>query len=639
MATKTIHFVVNGHEETAEFGLSSSDRDVQELFRATAEVGADHILKLFSSNGQLLKISASLQQNQRSAPYRLQLESCKRSPYRLQLESCKSSPYRLQLESCKSSPYRLQLDSLKSSPYRLQLELQLESCKSSPYRLQLDSLKSSPYRLQLESCKSSPYRLQLDSLKSSPYRLQLESCKSTPYRLQLESCADVAGVAMPTQLVAMETRVQQLETRVMELNRSPELLHELDQEVEDFKRKLQSVEHLSWMGLFRDNTEKFIHKTGPRLTTAHATPVSSHTTPVSAHATPASVERQKLRTRFLNMRLETAACFCVRVQFKQLCVCSSLQVSEEVREHLKTPVFDNWQWEDSEMLVLLQTMFEDLGFVSEFQMETSILQNFLLEVHRHYNSIPFHNFSHCFCVTQMMYGLIWITELRTKLSRTDLLIMITSALCHDLDHPGYNNVYQINAQTDLALRYNDISPLENHHCAVAFSILSKPACNILKNVTSDQYKQIRSGMIKCILATDMARHNEILNKFKSFQPTFDFSNKEHKEVLMKILVKVSDISNEARPVSVAEPWLDCLLQEFFNQSDTEKSRGLPVTPFMDRDKVSKPSSQTNFITFVLLPLFTELTKLFPCLELHILDPVRRALEYYGDLEKASNLKH
>lgn len=32
---------------------------------------------------------------------------------------------------------------------------------------------------------------------------------------------------------------------------------------------------------------------------------------------------------------------------------------------------------------------------------------------------------------------------------------------------------QINAKTDLALRYNDISPLENHHCAVAFGILSK----------------------------------------------------------------------------------------------------------------------------------------------------------------------
>lgn len=35
--------------------------------------------------------------------------------------------------------------------------------------------------------------------------------------------------------------------------------------------------------------------------------------------------------------------------------------------------------------------------------------------------------------------------------------------------------------------------------------------------------------------------------------------------LMKILIKVSDISNEARPMDVAEPWLDCLLQEFFRQ--------------------------------------------------------------------------
>lgn len=34
-------------------------------------------------------------------------------------------------------------------------------------------------------------------------------------------------------------------------------------------------------------------------------------------------------------------------------------------------------------------------------------------------------------------------------------------------------MFQINARTELALRYNDISPLENHHCAVAFEILEK----------------------------------------------------------------------------------------------------------------------------------------------------------------------
>ena len=34
---------------------------------------------------------------------------------------------------------------------------------------------------------------------------------------------------------------------------------------------------------------------------------------------------------------------------------------------------------------------------------------------------------------------------------------------------------------------------------------------------------------------------------------------------MMIIVKMADISNECRPMEVSEPWLECLLQEFFNQ--------------------------------------------------------------------------
>ena len=33
--------------------------------------------------------------------------------------------------------------------------------------------------------------------------------------------------------------------------------------------------------------------------------------------------------------------------------------------------------------------------------------------------------------------------------------------------------YQINAHTELAIRYNDISPLENHHAAVTFQLLER----------------------------------------------------------------------------------------------------------------------------------------------------------------------
>uniref|UniRef100_A0A4W4FJ27 Si:dkey-219c10.4 n=1 Tax=Electrophorus electricus TaxID=8005 RepID=A0A4W4FJ27_ELEEL len=271
-------------------------------------------------------------------------------------------------------------------------------------------------------------------------------------------------------------------------------------------------------------------------------------------------------------------------------------------EYLKTPTFDNWQWEDAEILVLLQVMYTDLDFISTFNIELDVLQQFLYEVYKRYNNIPFHNFKHCFCVTQMMYGLIWLTDLRSKTDDMDLLIMLTSAVCHDLDHRGYNSAYQINGRTELALRYNDISPLENHHCAVAFEILEKTESNIFRNLTTEQYKRRRERIIKCILATDMSRHTEILNKFKTILPMFDFSAKYHRDV-----VRADSFS------------------------DMEKL-GLPVTPFMDRHKVTKPSSQTAFICFVLFPRFIELTNLFPCLE--IIDPVRKALDYYTEMENA-----
>lgn len=234
-----------------------------------------------------------------------------------------------------------------------------------------------------------------------------------------------------------------------------------------------------------------------------------------------------------------------------------------------------------------------------------------------------------------MYAMACATNLAERIGDLEVLILIVSCICHDLDHPGYNNIYQINARTELALRYNDISPLENHHCSVAFRVLESPECNIFASFDSSTFRMVREGIIRCILATDMARHNEILGQFTDAVPDFDYTNKAHINLVSRfdhdgcivslfgqlillffsciqlsmIMIKVADISNEARPMDVAEPWLDRLLQEFFKQSDAEKLEGLPVTPFMDRDKVTKPSSQCSFIGLVLLPLFEVLGEL------------------------------
>ncbi|XP_072049464.1 high affinity cGMP-specific 3',5'-cyclic phosphodiesterase 9A-like isoform X2 [Amphiura filiformis] len=314
-------------------------------------------------------------------------------------------------------------------------------------------------------------------------------------------------------------------------------------------------------------------------------------------------------------------------------------LSNETIKYLKKPTFDIWHWESNEMLCLLEHMYHELGLVKEFNMNPIVLKRFLLCVQENYRNNPFHNFRHCFCVTQMMYGMIHLCELHTKLSLLDMATLMTSAVCHDLDHPGYNNTYQINARTDLAVRYNDISPLENHHCAVAFKILSNPDCNIFGNCAKDEYKQIRQGMISLILATDMARHSEILDKFKSqVTGNFDFNSAEHVNSLKMVLIKCCDISNEVRPMEISEPWVDCLLEEYFMQSDREKMEGLPVAPFMDRDKVTKPTAQIGFIKFVLIPMFEVVARLFSQLDDQMVEPLREALYRYEELKLIEDSK-
>ena len=86
-----------------------------------------------------------------------------------------------------------------------------------------------------------------------------------------------------------------------------------------------------------------------------------------------------------------------------------------------------------------------------------------------------------------------------------------------------------------------------------------------------------------------------------------------------------------RPSEVAEPWVDALLHEFFCQSDREKAEGLPTAPFMDREKVTKPSAQVGFLNFVMIPLYELLAKTLDHMDVFI-DPIKNSLQHYKSLQ-------
>ena len=53
-------------------------------------------------------------------------------------------------------------------------------------------------------------------------------------------------------------------------------------------------------------------------------------------------------------------------------------------------------------------------------------------------------------------------------------------------HPCDSPHVHVPCSNELALLYNDLSPLENHHLATSFKVLQRKDCNFLKRMPKDK---------------------------------------------------------------------------------------------------------------------------------------------------------
>jgi high affinity cGMP-specific 3',5'-cyclic phosphodiesterase 9 len=77
----------------------------------------------------------------------------------------------------------------------------------------------------------------------------------------------------------------------------------------------------------------------------------------------------------------------------------------EVYEELKKSTFDIWAYTEDDYIHFMAQMLKQLGIADHFSIPEPTLMNFLSAVQKCYNSNPFHNFKHAFCVTQMVLSI------------------------------------------------------------------------------------------------------------------------------------------------------------------------------------------------------------------------------------------
>ena len=240
------------------------------------------------------------------------------------------------------------------------------------------------------------------------------------------------------------------------------------------------------------------------------------------------------------------------------------------------------------------------------------LKEFIIDVCDSYNDVPYHNLYHATNVLHYTYVLLEKCDLIEKLNPDVIFGVLIAALVHDIDHPGNNNVFEINTRSELAFKYNDLSVLEQHHCSVSFELIKKH--NLTSSYSESEYSLFRKTIITSILGTDMAHHKENTMEL-SMKTNFNLESINEQILLCKYILHAVDIGNPIYRHELCEQWSKLVCQEFHNQMVKEENLGLK--PFMSIDinnEISFLTSEIGFITHICEPYWEKLLKVFPAIQ-------------------------
>ena len=267
---------------------------------------------------------------------------------------------------------------------------------------------------------------------------------------------------------------------------------------------------------------------------------------------------------------------------------SSMLSPAEVDVMLSDHNLDPFVMEDDELVYLAAKMLDSYGLIERYNIGGDELRLFFQTVRTNYHNPAFHNFKHGWGTLHLTYQILRHGT-DAKLLPVEIFAVLIGAICHDLDHPGNNNAFEVAARSDRATLYGDDTVLERHHLATALMILSTTCRAVLGDMIPEDVDVFRKTIIAGIMATDMAKHFTQVEYLHQWQlvmtssaelNTCIFNNSAERMKLAGVILHCADIGAQTQTTAVSLKWSEAVLMEFRAQAEKEKELGLPMTPFM-----------------------------------------------------------
>ncbi|KAI4564696.1 hypothetical protein MJT46_019784, partial [Ovis ammon polii x Ovis aries] len=257
--------------------------------------------------------------------------------------------------------------------------------------------------------------------------------------------------------------------------------------------------------------------------------------------------------------------------------------------------------DDTSMAIL--SMLQDMNFINNYKIDCPTLARCVPPalLSKGYRDPPYHNWMHAFSVSHFCYLLYKNLELTNYLEDMEIFALFISCMCHDLDHRGTNNSFQVASVRPCPPHTGPLPRLspQRHHFAQAIAILNTHGCNIFDHFSRKDYQRMLDLMRDIILATDLAHHLRIFKDLqKMAEVGYDRTNKQHHSLLLCLLMTSCDLSDQTKGWKTT-------------RKIAEKAMGNRPMEMMDREKAYIPELQISFMEHIAMPIYKLLQDLFP----------------------------
>jgi hypothetical protein len=137
---------------------------------------------------------------------------------------------------------------------------------------------------------------------------------------------------------------------------------------------------------------------------------------------------------------------------------------------------------------------------------------------------------------------------------------------------------------------------------------------IFSRFSLEDYARARALVVAMVLSTDMGVHFDLLANFRAAvereggRPPGAWADRS---LAYQLLVHLADLANPSRPFPLALKWAENVVAEFLAQGDAEAASGVAVSAMCDRERVSMPRAQLNFVSVFMRPTLDALSPAVP----------------------------